>query len=186
MLPVNVSYKDEDAAIILGKALKEVLSIHDKILIVCIGTDKYICDCLGPLVGSLLVDMNIPLHVFGLLNDPIHSTNFEIITKKICNLYPNHKIIAIDGYLGNEDEIGHIKFKEGSIAPGSAISKKHSLIGNYAIEAIIENKEISNYLLEMPIRLRYIFQIAITIRNAFKYAFSTVDIPNKNLMLSRL
>lgn len=189
MLTVSVYYKDNNASIILGKVLKEVLSINDKILVICIGTDKYICDCLGPLVGSLLVDSNIPLHIFGVLNDPIHSMNFEMTTKEIIALYPDHKIIAIDGYLGNEEEIGHIKFKEGSVNPGAAISKKHSPIGNYAIEAIIENREVSDSLLELPIRLRYIFQIAIIIRNAFKYAYDINDIHNINdinLIISKL
>lgn len=183
MLPVSVYYEDINASIILGQVLKEVLNLNDKVLVICIGTDKYICDCLGPLVGSLLVDTNIPLHIFGVLNNPIHSANLETMIKEITNLFPDHKIIAIDGYLGNKEDIGLIKFREGSINPGAAISKKHSPIGNYSIEAIIEKKEVSDYLLELPIRLRYIFKMATVIREAFKYAY---DMNDKNSTISML
>lgn len=175
MLPVSVYYEDNNASIILGEFLKEVLSLNDKVLVICIGTDKYICDCLGPLVGSLLVDTSIPLQIFGLLDNPIHSENIEITIKEITRIFPNHKIIAIDGYLGNKEDIGLIKFKEGSVNPGAAISKKHSPIGNYVIEAIIEKAESSDCLLELPIRLRYMFKMATVIREAFKYAYSNID-----------
>ena len=86
MLPVSVYYEDNNASIILGQVLKEVLSLNDKVLVICIGTDKYICDCLGPLVGSLLVDTSIPLHVFGVLDNPIHSANVEIMIKEITHI----------------------------------------------------------------------------------------------------
>jgi putative sporulation protein YyaC len=171
MLPVSVFHEDNKASIILGEALKEVLSLNAKVLVICIGTDKYICDSLGPLVGSLLVDTNIPLHIFGILDDPIHSVNIEIKVKEIAHCFPDYKIISIDGCLGNEEDIGLIKFKKGSINPGAAISKNHSPIGDYAIEAIIEKKEVSDYLLELPIRLRYMFKMAIIIREAFEYAY---------------
>jgi putative sporulation protein YyaC len=183
MLPVTVYYEDNNASIILGQVLKELLSLNDKVLVICIGTDKYICDCLGPLVGSLLVDTSIPLHVLGVLDNPIHSANVEISIKEITRTFPDYKIIAIDGYLGNEEDIGLIKFKEGSVNPGAAISKNHSPIGNYVIEAIIEKKEVSDYLLELPIRLRYIYKMATVIREAFKYAYSNND---ENLIITKL
>jgi putative sporulation protein YyaC len=185
MLPVSVYYEDSNASITLGEALKEVLSLNDKVLVICIGTDKYICDCLGPLVGSLLVDTRTPLHVLGVLDNPIHSSNLEIIIKEITNLFPNHKIIAIDGYLGNEQDIGLIKFKEGSVNPGAAISKNHPPIGNYVIEAIIEKEEASDHLLELPLRLRYMFKMAIIIRDAFKYACNIKD-NNHEINLPRI
>ena len=178
MLPVSVYYEDTNASTVLGEFLKEVLRLHDKVLVICIGTDKYICDCIGPLVGSQLVETNIPLKVFGVLDDPIHSGNFEESIKEITHSFPDYKVIAIDGYLGKEEEIGVIRFKEGSINPGAAISKKHSSIGNYAIEAIIEKKEVSDYLLELPLRLRYIYKMASIIRDAFKYAYSANDNSN--------
>lgn len=172
MLPVSVYYEDNGAAITLGKFLKEAIGESGKVVVICIGTDKYICDCLGPLVGSFLVEANIPVQVLGVLENPIHSGNIEVKIKEITNLYKDCKIIAIDGCLGNEKDIGIIKFREGSVNPGSAVSKKHTCVGDFAIEAIIEKKEVSDYLLELPIRLRYIYKIASVIRDAFRYALN--------------
>lgn len=175
MIPVSVYYQDNNASIVLGKFLKEILNLHDKVLVICIGTDKYICDCIGPLVGSQLIESNIPVKIFGMLDNPIHSQNIENSIKEITYSFPGYKIIAIDGYLGNEEEIGLIRFKEGSINPGAAISKKHTSIGDYAIEAIIEKKEVSDDLLKLPLRLRYIYKMASIIRDSFKYAYNIND-----------
>jgi putative sporulation protein YyaC len=175
MLPVSVYYEDNDASIVLGELIKEALSLNDKVLVICIGTDKYICDCLGPLVGSFLVEANIPINVLGVLENPIHSSNIEEVIIDIKDSFKDYKIIAIDGFLGNENDIGIIKFREGSITPGAAVCKKHSSIGDFAIEAIIEKTEVSDYLLELPIRLRYIYKMAAVIRDAFMYALNIKD-----------
>lgn len=164
---------DRNASIVLGEALKEVLG--EKILIFCIGTDKYIIDSLAPLLGSLLIDSGISLQVFGTLDSPIHAENIEMMIKEIKNKFPEYKIIAIDACLGDRDDVGLIKFKEGSISPGAGISKKHTAIGDYKIKVIIEKREASNYLLQLPIRLRYIFKMAVVIRDSFKYAYSCID-----------
>lgn len=160
---------DRNAPIVLGEALKEVL--EEKILIFCIGTDKYIIDSLAPLLGSLLSDSGIPLQVFGTLDNPIHAENIEMRIKEINDKFPEYKIIAIDACLGEKDNVGLIKFKEGSINPGAGVHKKLPSIGDYAIEAIIEKKEASEYLMKLPMRLRYIFKMAVVIRDSFKYAY---------------
>jgi len=161
---------DRNAPIVLGEALKEVL--EEKILIFCIGTDKYIIDSLAPLLGSLLSDSGISLQIFGTLDNPIHAENIEMRIKEINDKFPEYKIIAIDGCLGDEEEVGLIKLKQGAINPGAGVHKKLPSIGDYAIEVIIEKKEASEYLLKLPMRLRYIFKMAVVIRNSFKYAYS--------------
>lgn len=46
-------------------------------IIICIGTDRCIGDCLGPLVGTILRYKNIPLKLYGTLDEPIHALNIE-------------------------------------------------------------------------------------------------------------
>lgn len=169
---VRTYFEDNNASTILGEALKVLLSTSDKVLVVCIGTDRVICDCLGPLVATLLTDADTPVQVFGTLDNPIHSENIEVKIKEIREEFPEYKIIAIDGCLGDKEDVGIIKLKEGSISPGAGIGKKLQSVGHYAIEVIIEKKEASQYLFELPIRLRYIFKMAVVIREAFKYAYS--------------
>lgn len=172
-MEINVHYNDVNASHILGEALKEIINRNDNnIVLVCIGSDKFIFDSLGPLVGTLLVDIGIPMHIFGTLDNPIHAENIKI---RIKDKFPSYKVIAVDSSLGNEEDVGLVIFKEGSVKPGKGVGKEIFSIGDYAIKAIIEKSEARNYLTQLPLRLRYIFQMAVAIRDAFKYVYSCTD-----------
>ena len=70
--------------------------INPNSIIVCIGTDKCVGDCLGPLVGTFLEEHNFPLPVYGTLKDPIHALNLDKKLEEINKLHPNACIIGID------------------------------------------------------------------------------------------
>lgn len=169
---MNVHYKDVNASHILGEALRKIIKNDGHVVIVCIGTDIVMYDSLGPLVGTLLLEIGISVPIFGKLDDPIHAQNIEVRIKEIQENFPNHKVIAIDGCLGDETDVGNILLKEGGIKPGEGVGKNILQVGDYAIKPIIEKSEASKHLREHPIRLRYIFSIAVVIRDAFKYAYS--------------
>ncbi|WP_077866764.1 spore protease YyaC [Clostridium saccharobutylicum] len=176
-MKVNVHYKDINASHILGAKLKEIIHENDgQIILVCIGSDRVIYDSLGPLVGTLLLDIGIEVPIFGPLNSPIHSENIKIEIEEIKEKFPNHKLVVIDGAFGEESDVGFIVVKRGSIKPGLGVDKNISAVGDYSIVPIIGNYEISKYISKLPIRLRNIFEIAVVIREAFKYAYSCCDI----------
>ena len=82
--------------------------INKDTVIVCIGTDKCIGDCLGPLVGSILTENFFPLPVYGTLSSPIHALNISERLDEIYSTHPNASIIGVDACLGDEDDIGEI------------------------------------------------------------------------------
>ena len=51
--------------------------IDDNTIIVCIGTDRCIGDCLGPIVGTLLRGKCFPLQIYGTIDEPIHALNID-------------------------------------------------------------------------------------------------------------
>jgi putative sporulation protein YyaC len=155
-----VNYTEEDAIVCLGEELKSI--IDDKTIVVTIGTDKIIGDSLGPLVGSLLVDSGIDIPVFGNLDNPIHGENYEYMIQVIRSKYPEHKIITIEGCLGNEG--GNILIKNGNMHPGLAG------IGDVCIKAVVASRKHASNFAKLQIRLRYIMGMAVVIRNAFIYA----------------
>lgn len=170
---INVHYKDVNAYRILGEKLKEIIHENDgKIILGCIGSDRFIYDSLGPLVGTLILDIGIEIPIWGSLNSPIHSENIKISLEEIKEKFPNHKLVVIDGAFGEESDVGFIVVKHGSIKPGLGVDKNISAVGDYSIVPIIGNYEISKYITTLPIRLRHIFEIAVIIREAFKYAYS--------------
>ena len=81
MNKIKTYYKNYLAYYEISNFLKD--HIDEKTIIVCIGTDKCIGDCLGPLVGTLLREKFFPLKVFGTLDSPIHALNLD---KKITEI----------------------------------------------------------------------------------------------------
>lgn len=172
-MEINVHYKDVNASYILGEALRKIIYKNGgHIVIVCIGTDIVMYDSLGPLVGTLLMEIGISAPIFGKLDDPIHAQNIEVRIKEVKDNFPNHKVIAIDGCLGDEIDVGNILLKEGGVKPGQGVGKNILEVGDYAIKPIIEKSEASKYLRELQIRLRYIFSIAVVIKEAFVFAYN--------------
>ena len=71
--------------------------IKPQTIIVCIGTDKCIGDCLGPLVGTLLKENSFPIPIYGTLANPIHALNLEKSIYEIKIIY--RKLITLFTYL---------------------------------------------------------------------------------------
>lgn len=145
--------------------------IDDKTMIICIGTDKCIGDCVGPLVGTLLKEKGLGLNVFGTLKDPIHALNINKKYKEIIKNYPDYKVIAIDACLGEKEHIGKIVVKDNGIAPGKGVGKKLPHVHGIGIAAIIEDSENSECLTTMPIRLSFIKDIADVISDSIIKAY---------------
>ena len=75
MNKIKTYYKNYLAYYEISNFLKN--HIDEKTIIVCIGTDKCIGDCLGPLVGTLLREKFFPLKVYGTNDSPIHALNHD-------------------------------------------------------------------------------------------------------------
>ena len=89
----KIHYENYNSYIEIANKVKKY--INENTVIICVGTDKCIGDCLGPLVGSLLIENCFPLPVFGTLQSPIHALNLEEKLNYINKLHPNSLIIII-------------------------------------------------------------------------------------------
>lgn len=135
-----VSYLDEDT------------------VIVCVGTDKCIADCLGPIVGSILKEKEIDIPIYGTLDNPIHALNMHEQLNFIKNKHPNAKIIGVDACLGIEEEIGMIRIRDYAIHPGKGVGKELPEVGIASIIGIVDsNPEI---LFSRCIRLSFVMAMA--------------------------
>ncbi len=145
----------------IAKALRPYAD--EQCLVLCIGTDKYIGDCLGPLVGTYLLNHQIPCPVFGTLDMPVHAINLKNAIKEIKVKYPDHMIIAIDACLGSEDSIGNIQLRTGAIHPGKGVGKKLPPVGDISIVGIVDSTEHSSIFPLYNIRLGMVIQMASVI-----------------------
>ncbi|MDQ0971720.1 putative sporulation protein YyaC [Neobacillus niacini] len=137
IMSVQKNSKESEIEKISNK-LKEVLSQTSKeIIFLCVGSDRSTGDSLGPLVGTMLKEKNIPFPVYGTLKEPVHALNIKKVLKEIHEKYREAFIFGIDASLGDEGQIGYIFLKEGPFIPGNAVNKVLPSVGNYHMKAIV-------------------------------------------------
>lgn len=107
---------------------------------VCIGSDRHMLDCFGPLTGTMLQESIPSLIVYGFLDQPLHARNLTREMMVIKKRHGERKFIAIDAAVGEENEIGHIQFRAGAILPGKAVAQALPAIGDYALTAIVAKR----------------------------------------------
>lgn len=162
-------YYQRDSHIILAEYLTR--NIKGNCLVFCIGTDRYIGDCLGPLTGTFLSKMDLNIPVFGTLDNPIHAMNLVKHMYEIRKIYPKHKIIAVDACLGNNDNIGSIQIKKGPIHPGKGVGKRLPPVGDISIVGVVDSSEAGEFLHMHNIRLSLVMKMAEVITRGIYIAF---------------
>jgi putative sporulation protein YyaC len=116
-----------------------------KVIILCIGSDRYIGDALGPLVGSYLEE-NTGCTVYGSLDNPVHAGNLVEVIQRIKEQYHHPIIVAVDACLGKIDEIGNIEIWEGGLEAGIAVGNKLPYIGTVSIIGVVNASGYMGYL----------------------------------------
>ena len=99
--------------------------------ILCVGTPKLIGDAIGPLVGTMLEGLDLPLdiRIIGTLRDPVTSKNYN---KRLKEVRPGKHLVVIDAAVGSK--YPSIEFIEGPLQPGSALTSKLQPIGDSAVK----------------------------------------------------
>lgn len=144
---------------------------YTDIVILCIGTDRSTGDCLGPLVGHKLHDIQIDnVHIFGSLEEPVHAKNLAAYLKKL-SYYKNPFIIAIDACLGKASRIGYINLKEGPLYPGAGLNKSLPSVGNISITGVVNVGGFMEVMVLQNTRLSLVMNMANIISGGIRYSF---------------
>ncbi len=169
MSKIKIHYKDPLGYYSLSTFLKNQLD--ENTIVVCIGTDRCIGDCLGPLVGTLLKEKFFPLPVYGTINDPIHALNLENKLSTIKLKHPSSKVIGIDACLGPFLNIGEIQIRDYPISPGKGVGKSLCPVGDISIIGIVDSSEDEEPFTSRNIRLNLIIEISRVITNSLIHAY---------------
>lgn len=170
MNKVKAHYTDPFAYYKIANFLKNYLT--EKTIIICIGTDRCIGDCLGPLVGSYLSDSNIPLKIFGTVENPIHALNIDEKFANIKKEYPDYTLIGIDACLGDDYNIGEIQIRDYPIHPGKGVGKNLPKIGKVSIIGIVDSCDKNELFTNRNIRLNLVMKIAKVISKSILHSYS--------------
>lgn len=168
MNKVKAHFKDPLSYYKIAYFIKDYLDLNT--IVVCIGTDRCIGDCLGPLVGTLLKEKNFPLPVFGTVSEPIHALNIDKKLQEIKLTYPTGTIIGIDACLGDIDSVGEIQARDYSIHPGKGVGKTLPNVGQSSIIGIVDSTE-SNIFTNNTIRLDLVLNMSKVITDSLLYAY---------------
>lgn len=122
------------------KKLKRKFNYED-IIIVCIGSDKIVGDSYGPLVGSNLVDRELPpnVGVYGVIGNTINATNIHKFLCKYNSEINRKLVIAVDATVSSCDNFKSITISNEPIYPGKAIGKVLPKVGDISLMGIIAN-----------------------------------------------
>lgn len=125
---------------LLLKASKE----EKEVVIICIGSDKYIFDSFGPVLGQLIKEKRLlNIKVYGTLDNPIHALNLQKEFEIIRNKHKNSFIIGVDASVTTKNISERIAFLNKSIEPGLAFNKKLIPVGDCSIIFRVSKEEAS-------------------------------------------
>lgn len=154
----------------LNRILRDVDLNNVNLVILCIGTDRATGDCLGPLVGERLKNINSNIIVIGDLKSPIHALNISSTIENIYRNIENPFVIAVDAALGNVNHIGYITLSREPIAPGKGVNKKLPAIGDISITGIVNIAGRGGQKLLQNTRLSMVMDLADCIAFAISNA----------------
>lgn len=132
--------------------LKEKMQEYDSkkfshIIILCIGTNKLVGDCIGPMVGEKLNSKlkkqkcNKNIIIYGNMKHTLNFKNARQVIEKIYMFYKKPFIITIDSALGTEKMIKQIVVDKGKIKIGNSLGRSICYNSNINIKGVVgENK----------------------------------------------
>ena len=163
----------------ISLALQHIL--HGKTpVIVCIGSDLTIGDCVGPVCGSLLTQIKrTPFFIYGTLQNTITAKEIGYMHEFLRETHPDQPIIAVDAAVGDAGDIGLIKVTDGGLFPGLGANKKLQRIGDVGILGIVAERSLFNYSLLNLTRLKLVWELADRISKGItRYAQDVFDLPS--------
>ncbi|MHA6480604.1 spore protease YyaC [Paenibacillus sp. strain BS8-2] len=131
-----------------------------RIVFVCIGTDRSTGDALGPLVGTMLKEHGWP-RVIGTLAEPCDAHKVEGVAANIpVPAADGTIIIAIDACLGKPQSIGGYVLSSGPIRPGAATGGGLPPIGDFGIAGVVNRHGPKAYFLLQTTSLHLVMEMA--------------------------
>ncbi len=138
-------------------------------VVMCIGTDLVGGDCLGPLVGQMLVARNLSAYVYGTLDNPITALNLK---EYYAFIKENHysTVIAVDSCVG--ENVGRICVSNGGLFPGAAAEKDLPMVGDISVTAVTSAYPPSDKRFA-SVRLGFVYSLAVKVADAIEKLVSS-------------
>lgn len=172
---------------LLTNTISQILpeQFFQEIVLMCIGTDRSTGDCLGPLVGTKLVENPLnPFAVMGTLDEPVHASN---LAEKLESLYQKNNnpfVIAVDACLGRLDSVGFVSIGMGALRPGAGVNKNLPAVGQLHVTGIVNVGGFMEYFVLQNTRLSVVMKMANIISRGLVFTGQALKI-GKNPQLNK-
>ncbi|MBQ8658165.1 MAG: spore protease YyaC [Clostridia bacterium] len=137
-------------------------------VVVCVGSDLAIGDCLGPITGSMLKrkTQGLSTFIYGTLSAPVTAKEIRYMRKFLKETHPKTPVIAVDAAVGGEGDIGLIKISDSPLRPGAGANKNLGTVGDLSVMGIVAEKSVANYALLNQTRLNLVYKMSEIISDA--------------------
>ena len=108
-----------------------------KLVFLCVGTNRVIGDCFGPLVGYKLKNFFKGERNIEIIGDIENTICLQNICDVVREIQEDSFVIAIDAALSNKNDIGKIVVSKEKMNIGSGLNKKSIYIGDISIKGIV-------------------------------------------------
>jgi putative sporulation protein YyaC len=146
-----------------------------QLTVICVGTDRCTGDSLGPLVGSMLVELGFKGDIYGTLEEPVHAENLGEVYPILEKAAKGTTILGVDACLGTRQEIGSIIVKSGPLRPGLGVRKKLRPIGDLHIAGVVNVGGFMEYMVLQNTRLNLVIKMAQVIAKGIYHANHCLD-----------
>ena len=113
-----------------------------EIVFLCVGNPKIWFDSFGPIIGSVLKNLNIKKYIYGNTRYPIVASNLKMFVDMIYRFHVNPYIIVFDNAISN-CLVPTLKIKEGPV--NCAVLSDESIeVGDLSIIYCFNKENIKN------------------------------------------
>lgn len=159
---------------------KSVAKKQQTLVFFCVGSDRATGDCLGPLVGNMLLQRFCSVkknphflpRIYGTLQNPVHALNLEKTLEHIQNTYMSPYVVAIDASLGIAEHVGYITYAATPLYPGIGVEKKLPQVGDSSITGIVNRSGLNGHVTLQTTHLSDVLDIAFFIASGILNAYS--------------
>lgn len=175
---LTVNLYDTDIQKQLHEHLKLLLTYQEglslrPIVLLCIGSDRYTGDALGPLVGTYLEEQTV-CNVYGTLEQPVHAGNFVETLNQITYQFHHPIILAVDACLGKSHEVGNIEIWQGGLAAGIAVGNRLPTIGDISVIGVVNAQSQIGYMDLQSTSLSKVMKLSRVIGEAINTALQEI------------
>lgn len=104
-------------------------------ILLCVGSDKFVCDSLAPIVAEMLTKKyNVQTYVYGGLDYNINANNLTSAVKYIETIHPRNPIVLIDATVG--ENVERVKLTTGGF-PGLGKTIPIKKVGDISILGVV-------------------------------------------------